>query len=191
MGIIYCYTNKITGKKYVGQTIHPEQRKRSHLHEAVKRQSDYYFHRSIRKYGWENFDYEIIEHTEHLTDRETHWIRELDTLWPNGYNQIEVHSEMSEDIRQKISKTKKEKIASMTLEERKRLTEKMCENNKGSKRSEETKKLLSEKTKEYLKNNPRPKRVWTQEMKDRQSALLKEKYNNGIGRWSKVKKEGP
>lgn len=27
-GVIYCYTNKLNGKCYVGQTIHPEKRRK-------------------------------------------------------------------------------------------------------------------------------------------------------------------
>lgn len=184
MGIIYCYTNKITGKKYIGQTIHPEQRKRNHLHEAVKNKTDYYFHRSIRKHGWENFEYEVLEETDNLTERETFYIRHLNTLWPNGYNELEEHIGIPESVRQKISKTKKEKIAKMTCEERRELTKKMCEKNTGAKHSEETRKKQSEAMKKYLAENPRRKRIWTQEMKDKQSALLKEKYEQGIGRWS-------
>jgi group I intron endonuclease len=189
-GIIYCYTNTITGKKYIGQTIHPEQRKRSHLHEAMVRDSDYYFHRSIRKHGWENFEYEVLEEVDReiLNERENHYINQFNTLWPYGYNQCLANS-LDEKSIQRMSETKKKKFAMMTEEERREYTRKMWEANKGSKRSEETKKKMSESVKKYLKENPRTKIIWTQEMKDKQSRLLKEKYNNGIGRWAK--KEGP
>ena len=81
-GIIYCYTNTITGKKYVGQTIHPNQRKYSHKYNALMRGSDYYFHRSIRKHGWEAFIYEVLEeHVQNLNEREDHYMEKYDSIW--------------------------------------------------------------------------------------------------------------
>ena len=145
----------MTGKKYIGQTIHPEQRKRSHLHEAIKKDSQYYLHRSIRKHGWDAFTYEVLEETDKLSERETHYIKELNTLWPNGYNQLESHVGMPEDIRKKISDTKKSQFALMTEEERTTKTRMMSEKNKGSKRSEETKRKMSKSAKAHLLTNPR------------------------------------
>jgi hypothetical protein len=56
-GYIYCHTNKINGKQYIGQTIQiPEARWNNGL--GYKNQR--YFYRDIIKYGWENFDHKII-----------------------------------------------------------------------------------------------------------------------------------
>jgi group I intron endonuclease len=103
-GIIYCYTNKLNGKKYIGQTIHPEQRKRNHIHEALKKNSDYNFHCALRKYGIENFAYEVLLECESRTDmneKELEFIRSLNTLQPNGYNEL-FATTMTEATRQKI-----------------------------------------------------------------------------------------
>lgn len=186
MGIIYCYTNKENGKQYVGQTINESQRKANHFHEAMNHKTEYYFHRAIRKYGWDAFEYEVLEETDNLIERETYYIRKLNTLRPNGYNALEAHG-MTDEVREKISKTKKKRFSKMTEEERKELTRKMSEANVGSKRSDETRRKQSEAMKKYLAENPRPKRVWTQEMRDKQSSLMKEKYKQGIGRWAKKK----
>jgi group I intron endonuclease len=120
-GTIYCYTNKITGKKYIGQTIRPEQRKASHLHEAIRHKNDYYFHRSIRKHGWENFEYEVLEEnvdSNLLSDRETYYIKTFGTLWPNGYNELEQSHTLTTEIREKISTSQKERFKKMTDEQR-------------------------------------------------------------------------
>jgi group I intron endonuclease len=139
MGIIYCYTNKITGKKYIGQTVHPRSRKSCHLHEAIKRNSRYYFHRSIRKHGWENFEYEILEETDNLGERETFYIKEYNTLWPHGYNEILMHNVMPEETKKKISETKKRQWKEMSAEEQSAKIEQMRQANLGRPQTEKQK----------------------------------------------------
>lgn len=93
-GTIYCYTNSVNGKKYIGQTIHPASRKANHKHSALYnsgQDKDSPFHRAIRKYGWDNFDYEELEtgidSYERLNNLEAFYIEELKTLVSeNGYN---------------------------------------------------------------------------------------------------------
>ena len=67
MGIIYRWTNKINGKKYVGQTIHPE--KRYQQHKRGERADSQIIDRAILKYGAENFDYTVLL-TIHADTRE-------------------------------------------------------------------------------------------------------------------------
>jgi len=108
-GIIYCYHNPKTGKRYVGQTIHPNQRKSGHKSKALIEGSDYYFHRSLRKYGMENFEYIVLEDDvphDQLNDRENHWMVHYNTIWPNGYNQCFANS-LDETAINKMSATKK------------------------------------------------------------------------------------
>lgn len=82
--IIYCITNGINGKKYIGQTIQKfSKRWRRHLC------SGHALYLAIQKYGKENFSFEILEETdniEKLNDLEKKWIAELNTISPNGYN---------------------------------------------------------------------------------------------------------
>lgn len=85
---IYCYTNKINGKKYVGQTCHTleERAGKDGCHYVIKNGA---FGNAIQKYGWDSFIPEVLEDglsLEEANDREEYWIRELDTLVPNGYN---------------------------------------------------------------------------------------------------------
>lgn len=74
IGYIYCTTNKINGKKYIGR------------HEASEFEPEKYIGsgtlliRAINKYGRENFSCELIEECEtvqSLADREKYWIEFL------------------------------------------------------------------------------------------------------------------
>ena len=92
---IYCYTNKQNGKKYVSQTNNIKRRYKQHKDDSFANYSDARYnqaiHCAIRKYGLDNFDFEILEVLENKTseevnERETYWIREKNSLAPNGYN---------------------------------------------------------------------------------------------------------
>lgn len=80
---IYKITNNINGKIYIGQSIDIEHRWNEHQ----KAKTNFYLHNAIRKYGIENFDFEIIEECEEhlLNSREIFWIDYYDS-YNNGYN---------------------------------------------------------------------------------------------------------
>lgn len=86
---IYKYENKINGKIYIGLSINIENRYRQHLYDAEHLEErrcsgiDY----AIKKYGIENFDFQIIEECspDELNDREKYWINFYDS-YNNGYN---------------------------------------------------------------------------------------------------------
>lgn len=64
-GIIYRARNMINHKYYVGQTIFSlDERKRKHEFNAKKKKVMYPFYSAIRKYGFNNFDWEIVETLE-------------------------------------------------------------------------------------------------------------------------------
>ena len=93
MGIIYCYTNNINNKKYIGQTINPMQRYNAHkssYQNSKDKEYDSLLHRAFRKYGFENFTYEIlvqdIDDIEILNQLEEYYIKKLNCQTPNGYN---------------------------------------------------------------------------------------------------------
>lgn len=90
--IIYLVTNLINQMKYVGQTTRTlKQRKSSHL-SSSKKGSTYYLHRAIRKYGAENFKWEVIYNAsseEELNEKETFFIKEYNTNSQDGYNLTE------------------------------------------------------------------------------------------------------
>ena len=88
--IIYKATSKTTGKIYIGQTKQTlKERINQHNSHAFNSQSNYHFHNAIRKYGPNDFQYEIIEDNinsaELLNEREKYWIEFYDS-YNNGYN---------------------------------------------------------------------------------------------------------
>lgn len=92
MGIIYCATNTINGKKYVGKTVQTlEDRWGSHIRLANTGRKIYFLN-AIRKYGSESFVLSVLETTEDefLNEAERRWIRELNTTNHTvGYNSTE------------------------------------------------------------------------------------------------------
>lgn len=99
---IYKITNLSNGKIYVGQAVSHilnhkryrpyghEGRFRCHVSEAfsTKKNQSHYLNNAIRKYGVNDFVVELIEccETEKSDEREIYYIKELNSLYPNGYN---------------------------------------------------------------------------------------------------------
>lgn len=132
---VYKITNKVTGKVYIGITNQGAgARYRHHWYEA-RTGEPAPIHRSMAKYGEENFTLEIIDFAEtyeELKEKEKYWIKQYDSMnREKGYNLTEggdgtfgrLHSEET-----------KEKIRQKAI---------------GRKASEETKKKMSEAQKKY------------------------------------------
>jgi len=98
--------------------VNAEQRKRNHKHSALVLGCDFYFHRSLRKRGMEGFDYEVLEETDNLSERETYWIKYYNTVWPNGYNQMESNTIITDEMRVKISVSQKKRLSGLTMEQK-------------------------------------------------------------------------
>jgi group I intron endonuclease len=59
--IVYKATNKVNGKGYVGSTTKTfTKRQHDHYKEALCYDSQHAFHRAIRKYGWDNFEWCVL-----------------------------------------------------------------------------------------------------------------------------------
>lgn len=108
MYCVYCHTNKINNKKYIGITSQkPEERWGTN---GNKYYSTPHFYSAIQKYGWDNFTHEILY--DNLTKEEAcvlekQLIKEYDTQNRNkGYNILEGGETPSlpQEIRQKMSK---------------------------------------------------------------------------------------
>lgn len=89
---IYSFINKINGHRYIGKTNNPERRLREHRSMAfnpkIIETRDTLWYQKIREYGWDNFDFEILEVTtsEHWIEREIFWIDYYNTYRGAGYN---------------------------------------------------------------------------------------------------------
>ena len=107
---IYCLTNSVNGKQYIGQTRRLVQRLRQHKNAHSKCTA---LHSAIRKYGWEAFSVAVLAETytvAEIDELEFQFIRKLNTLSPNGYNLVSggrVNRELSEETRQRKSKSAK------------------------------------------------------------------------------------
>ncbi len=85
---IYKITNNLNGKIYIGQSVHPKKRWWEHCQHAKQEMDSYPIHLAIKKYGKENFSFEIVEWTEDYDNRERELILFYNSLSPNGYNVI-------------------------------------------------------------------------------------------------------
>lgn len=88
--VIYKITNRTNGKTYVGKTINRPLTRFGEHKNTSKKDSDLPLYRAMRKYGVENFDFEVIdtaESHEELKAKEFKWIRDLNSrVNGNGYN---------------------------------------------------------------------------------------------------------
>ena len=127
--LIYKVTNNINGKVYIGQTRRKLlDRKRRHLRDA-KNGSNVQFHCALRKYGEDNFSWEVIcfaKDKDTLNELENYYISKYDSI-NSGYNMVDggdnnvmdipyvrdKHKKrmQSEETRRKISETMKRKAS--------------------------------------------------------------------------------
>lgn len=85
MGIIYLITNIVNNKSYIGQTIRSFKKR---WYEHCKENKCSVLSMAIQKYSSEKFTYKILINCDNdeLNDYEKQYIKEYNTLVPNGYN---------------------------------------------------------------------------------------------------------
>lgn len=88
MSIVYCHTNKINSKRYIGITNRTiAQRSGTN---GVNYKNGTRFYNAILKYGWDNFTHEILEENltrEEASKREKYYIKLYNTTDDRfGYN---------------------------------------------------------------------------------------------------------
>jgi group I intron endonuclease len=152
--IIYKVLNKINGKSYIGQTKNKlSDRQYQHINSALIKDSDMVFHRALKKYGINNFEWNIIcecNTLEELNEKEIFFIDKFKTLVPTGYNisiggsnlnyWLYIDENRRKLISAKISNANKGRI--QTEEEKRKRSESCKKSCKGKPLSEESKQKL-------------------------------------------------
>jgi len=91
--LIYLAVNKVNHKAYVGQTANRfHVRISNHINVAQMNRDETAFHRALRKYGKESFDFAVLEQCANrqlLDEREQYWIAHLGCRTPIGYNRTD------------------------------------------------------------------------------------------------------
>lgn len=158
--IIYRVKNKINNKIYIGQTIKDlGKRINRHLKESKLDKNDRPFLNAIKKYGIENFEWEIIDEAtslDELDNKEIYWINEYNSLTPNGYNILGggqknrmITKDLCERISDGLKKSEKWQKTLNSVEYQEKIKNKFVGYNKGKKFSQEHKNKISQ------KNGPR------------------------------------
>jgi group I intron endonuclease len=112
MDKIYCITNRINGKKYIGYTTRPIEERINEHFAPSSHKSGYAIHKAIKKYGKENFDYCILYEGKNALEKEDHFIKLLNceyNMTPGGNkppNQLGNKWNLTEETKQKMRKPK-------------------------------------------------------------------------------------
>lgn len=144
--LIYCFHCILTGKKYIGKSISISKRLNRHQ-KNVRDGVVSKFYNAVRKYGWENFIFGIIEECDEsvLNEREIFYIETYKTL-TEGYNMTSggdggATYEITDEIRKRLSKSSKGRKHTDEAKS------KISKANRGRKWSNDAKQRLSEKLK--------------------------------------------
>jgi group I intron endonuclease len=184
-GVIYCYHCISTGKKYIGQTVHEERRKRQHKHDC-KRGVDNKFYRAVRKYGWNKFIYGIVEEydVDLLAEQEIYYIDCYDS-YNNGYNST-IGGEgvggcsPSEETRKKMSESAKNRSnpphnKKYFTEEEKREAKREAKRERDRKYQQKIKERRKEYMKEWREKNKDKIEKWKENNKEHLKQLWKKR----------------
>lgn len=123
---IYCFTNSVNGKCYVGQALNLRRRFNKHINNFKTSRYDNPLYRAFAKYGLEKFNYNVLEIIEDELDQTTlkekldileiKYISEKDS-YSNGYNQTKggdggiTGYKFSEEQKRKLSENTKKVMA--------------------------------------------------------------------------------
>ena len=202
-GVIYCITNTIKNKCYIGQHINSakyslEDRMSSHKSPSS---GCSYLRNSIQHHGWENFTHSIIHcctdgGQERLDELERYFIKENNTLCPSGYNLTEGGRSggvLCDASKQKMSETMKK-----YYEDNPDQLVRVSQNTIKYFKNPENRQKQSDIAKKYMENNPDVvkkfcemiKGFWSSpEARQRQSDAMKRYLKNNPDDLQKMQKQ--
>ena len=134
VGYIYKYENNLNHKVYIGQTIHLVNRQQEHKSRSAYVKNKFY--NAVRKYGWDNFNFQVIaevsaesykELVKLLDNLEIQYIQQYDSynhgynstlgggngagrIMPDSYIEYCKHRTYSEETRKKMSEASKKRL---------------------------------------------------------------------------------
>lgn len=166
MGYIYLVTNKINGRRYVGQTQRMDIEMRWTDHKRVSPNTvGSYLYAAYKKYGIENFKFQIvcICFDEDCNRYEGEYIQKFNTIRPNGYN-LKTGGNNSKLCKESRELIRKRICESMTPEIRKKISD----GQRGKIISEEQRQKISIKHKQ----------LWENMAPEEKTLRLQERMNN-------------
>ena len=152
---VYCHTNKINGKRYIGITQNKPNRRWQNGYGYKDRNS--HFYNAIKKYGWENFEHKILfSNLNELEaiNKEKFVIKYYSTYNPNfGYN-MTFGGESYKHTEESKKKSSEAKIGLYVGENNPNYGNHALQGENhpfyGKQRNEETKEKISKSLKEYF-----------------------------------------
>jgi group I intron endonuclease len=145
--IVYLITNKINGKRYIGQTMQTAKARFSKHCSVSSANKGMPIVRAIQKYGKNNFEMKILcrcNSIEEMNHRESYYIKLLNTMSPVGYNALPggLNSLHTEETKKKIGLGNIGKhIGKKRTQE---VRDRMSRDRKGKRRSPDVAKACSE-----------------------------------------------
>ena len=141
--IVYKITNQVNQKIYIGMTTKTlEERWKGHL--RCYKQTEYAFHRALRKYGIQNFTKKQLDTAntlDELIQKETCYIDKFDSMNPKkGYNMIRQDTHLkilNDDVKKKIGISQRIRESKMSKEDK----QKRSENNTQTYQGRKTKRI--------------------------------------------------
>lgn len=190
MYTVYCHTNRINGKKYIGIT---KQRPSKRWHNGEGYIESPRFYNAIKKYGWHNFTHEILYtglSQEEAKQKEIDLIAEWNLNDENfGYN-ISLGGDMcfyerTQAHRDRLSECVKSRWNALSEEEKQKNRDRLYyysrpERNPflGKHHTETTRKTISDKAKERFKNKEFAEKQ--RRLRDKQCKQIAQYDLNGV-----------